>query len=73
MNNETMKALTNLDKATIQTTALCHAIVTILIDKSISTQEEIADGVKNSFPNAVAKAMSDFSFFLNEDKNASIH
>ena len=34
------KALTNLDKADVQTTALCHAIVTLLIEKGIGSQND---------------------------------
>ena len=44
------KALTNLDKADVQTTALCHAIVTLLIEKGIGSQEEIAAELGKSIP-----------------------
>ena len=37
------KALTNLNKADVQTTALCHAVVTLLIEKDIGSREEIAE------------------------------
>ena len=33
------KALINLDKADVQTTALCHAVVILLIEKDIGSQE----------------------------------
>ena len=42
------KALTNLDKADIQTTALCHAIVTLMIDKGLVTQEQAAKELEKS-------------------------
>ena len=37
------KALTNLDKADVQATAFCHAVVTLLIEKDIGSREEIAE------------------------------
>ena len=58
------KALTNLDKADVQTTALCHAIVTLLIEKGIGSQEEIAKELEKSTPKVmtvrreIADAMS---------------
>jgi hypothetical protein len=51
--NSIWKALTNLDKADIQTTALCHAIVTLLVEKGIGSEEEIARGMEKS----IAKVM----------------
>lgn len=48
------KALTNLDKADVQTTALCHAIVTLLIEKGIGSQEEIAEELEKSIPKVMA-------------------
>jgi hypothetical protein len=48
------KALGNLDKADIQTTALCHAIVTLLIDKGIVTQELAAEELGKSIPKVMA-------------------
>ena len=63
--NSIWKALTNLDKADIQTAALCHAIVTVLIEKGIGSQEEIAREVGNSIPKVltirkeIADAISD--------------
>ena len=48
------KALKNLDKADVQTAALCHAIVTMLIEKGIGSQEEIAEGMEKSIPQVVA-------------------
>ena len=44
------KAINNLDKADIQTTALCHAIVTLLIDKGIVTQQQTAEELGKSIP-----------------------
>ncbi|MBW2431166.1 MAG: hypothetical protein JRF56_19590 [Deltaproteobacteria bacterium] len=37
------KVLTNLDKADVQATAFCHAVVTLLIEKDIGSREEIAE------------------------------
>jgi hypothetical protein len=48
------KALGNLDKADIQTTALCHAIVTLLIDNGIVTQEQAAAELGKSIPKVMA-------------------
>lgn len=48
------KALSNLDKADIQTTALCHAIITLLIDHGIVTQEQAAEELEKSIPKVVA-------------------
>ena len=59
------KALTNLDKADVQTAALCHAIVTLLIEKGVGSQEEIAREMEKSIPQVmtvrkeIADAMSD--------------
>jgi hypothetical protein len=44
------KALSNLDKADIQTTALCHAIITLLIEKGVVTQEQTAEEMEKSIP-----------------------
>ena len=44
------KALSNLDKADIQTTALCHAIITLLIEKGVVTQEQTAEELEKSIP-----------------------
>ena len=63
--NSIWKALTNLDKADIQTAALCHAIVTVLIEKGIGSQEEIAREVGKSICKVltvrkeIAEAVSD--------------
>jgi hypothetical protein len=63
--NNIWKALTNLDKADIQTAALCHAIVTLLTEKGVGSQEEIAEEMKKSIPkiisirSEIADAMSD--------------
>jgi hypothetical protein len=57
INNEIKdiwKALTNLDKADVQTAALCHAIVAMLIDKGIGSQEEIAKEMEKSIPKVMA-------------------
>ena len=64
MNSETekiWKALGNLDKADIQTTALCHAIITLLIDNGIVTQEQAAEELEKSIPKVIAlrKGISD--------------
>lgn len=48
------KALGNLDKADIQTTALCHAIVTLMIDNGIVTQEQAAEELGKSIPKVMA-------------------
>jgi hypothetical protein len=48
------KAFGNLDKADIQTTALCHAIVTLLIDNGIVTQEQAAAELGKSIPKVMA-------------------
>lgn len=55
------KALSNLDKADIQTTALCHAIVTLMIDNGIVTQEQAAKELEKSIPKVMAlrKGISD--------------
>lgn len=59
------KALINLDKADIQTTALCHAIITLMIDKGIVTQAQAASELEKSIPKVlsmrkeIADAMSD--------------
>ncbi len=59
------KALTNLDKADIQTTALCHAIVTLLIEKGVGSEQEIAQKMEESIPKVmkvrkeIAEALSD--------------
>ena len=65
------KALSNLDKADIQTTALCHAIITLMVDKGIVTQEQAAEELGKSIPKVMAlrKGISDATFgqdsFLN--------
>jgi hypothetical protein len=65
------KALSNLDKADIQTTALCHAIITLMIDKGIVTQEQAAEELGKSIPKVMAlrKGVSEAAFgqgsFLN--------
>ena len=65
------KALTNLDKADVQTTALCHAIITLLVEKGIGSQEEIAEELEKSIPKVMAvrkeivDAMSDPHSILN--------
>ncbi len=68
MNSETekiWKALINLDRADIQTTALCHAIVTLMIEKGVVTQEQAAKEMEKSIPKVldirkeIANAMSD--------------
>jgi hypothetical protein len=58
------KALFNLDKADIQTTALCHAIITLMIDNGIVTQEQAAEELGKSIPKVVAlrKDISDTIF-----------
>jgi hypothetical protein len=58
------KALSNLDKADIQTTALCHAIVTLMIDKGIVTQEQAAEELGKSIPKVMAlrKGIADAAF-----------
>lgn len=58
------KALGNLDKADIQTTALCHAIITLLVDKNIVTQEQAAEELGKSIPKVMAlrKGISDAIF-----------
>jgi hypothetical protein len=48
------KALGNLDKADIQTTALCHAIITLMINNGIVTQEQAADELGKSVPKVMA-------------------
>lgn len=48
------KALSNLDKADIQTTALCHAIITLMIDNGIVTQEQAAEELGKSIPKVMA-------------------
>jgi len=48
------KALSNLDKADIQTTALCHAIITLMIDNGIVTQEQAAEELGKSIPKGMA-------------------
>lgn len=59
------KALSNLDKADIQTTALCHAIITLMIDNGIVTQEQAAEELEKSIPKVmelrkdIADAISD--------------
>ncbi len=74
MNSEIKKiwkALGNLDKADIQTTALCHAIITLMIDKGIVTQEQAAKEVGKSIPKVMAlrkgisDTISDHSSYLN--------
>lgn len=74
------KALNNLDKADVQTAALCHAIVTMLIEKGIGSQEEIAEGMEKSIPQVVAirkeveDAISDrHSEFNGPGKKETIH
>ncbi len=74
------KALTNLDKADVQTTALCHAIVTLLIEKGIGSQEEIAEELGKSIPKVmtvrreIANAMSDPHSILNTTvKDETVH
>ncbi len=78
--NSIWKALTNLDKADIQTAALCHAIVTVLIEKGIGSQEEIAREVGNSIPKVltirkeIADAISDSHAGFDEPTgNETIH
>jgi hypothetical protein len=59
------QALINLDKADIQSTALCHAIITLMIEKGIVTQEQAAEELEKSIPKVlsirkgVADALSD--------------
>lgn len=48
------KALSNLDKADIQTTALCHAMITLMIDNGIVTQEQAAEELGKSIPKVMA-------------------
>jgi hypothetical protein len=48
------KALSNLDKADVQAAALCHAIVAMLIDKGLGSQEEIAEEMEKSIPKVMA-------------------
>ena len=74
------KALSNLDKADIQTAALCHAIVAMLIDKGIGSQEEIAEEMEKSISKVMAvrkeivEALSDPLTILDEDqKKRTIH
>jgi hypothetical protein len=58
------KALLNLDKADIQTTALCHAIITLMIDNGIVTQEQAAEELGKSIPKVMElrKEISDTIF-----------
>jgi hypothetical protein len=57
-------ALANLDKADVQTTALCHAIITLLVDNNIVTQEQAAEELGKSIPKVMAlrKGISDAIF-----------
>lgn len=48
------KALGNLDKADIQTTALCHAIITLMIGNGIVTQEQAAEELGKTIPKVMA-------------------
>lgn len=48
------KALSNLDKADIQTTALCHAIITLMVDNGIVTQEQAAQELGKTIPKVMA-------------------
>jgi hypothetical protein len=48
------KALGNLDKADIQTTALCHAIITLMVDNGIVTQEQAAQELGKTIPKVMA-------------------
>lgn len=65
------KALSNLDKADIQTTALCHAIITLMIDNGIVTQEQAAEELGKSIPKVmelrkdIADTISDPHSILN--------
>jgi hypothetical protein len=65
------KALSNLDKADIQTTALCHAIITLMIDNGIVTQEQAAKELEKSIPKVMAlrKGVSDAIFDPNSMLN----
>jgi len=74
------KALTNLDKADVQTTALCHAIVALLIAKGIGSQAEIAEELGKSIPKVmplrreIADAMSDpLSIFNANVEDETVH
>ena len=74
------KALSNLDKADVQTTALCHAIVTLLIEKGIGSQEEIAEELEKSIPKVmtvrreIADAISDPHSILNAtEEDETVH
>ena len=68
------KALSNLDKADIQTTALCHAIISLLIEKGVVTQEQTAEELEKSIPmvlklrNELETAVSDPISILNAQK-----
>ena len=42
------KAVTNLDKTNIQTAALCHAIITVMIDNGIVTKKEATRQIEKS-------------------------
>ncbi len=42
------KAVTNLDKADIQTAALCHAIIAVMIDNGIVTKKEATRQIEKS-------------------------
>jgi hypothetical protein len=65
------KAQANLDNADIQTTALCHAIITLMIEKGIVTQEQAAKEVGKCIPKVMAlrkgisDAISDQHAFIN--------
>jgi hypothetical protein len=74
------KALTNLDKADVQTTALCHAIVSLLIEKGIGSEEEIAREMEKSIPKVmkvrkeIAEAITDpDSIFNVNHEDETIH
>ena len=59
------KALSNLDKADIQTTAMCHAIITLLIEKGVVTQEQTAEELEKSIP-MVVKLRNELETFASD-------
>lgn len=46
------KAINDLDKADVQTTALAHTIITLLIEKGFTTQKQIVEFLPSSFEKA---------------------
>ena len=68
------KALGNLDKADIQTTALCHAIITLMVDNGIVTQEQAAEELGKTIPKVMAlrKGIADATFDPNSIFNLSL-